>query len=82
MNASAYETVTLAKMPYKALTKVSEDQNYVELSKLRREVYRNCAAVQSSSNGNSGYLGIGMPAAKYTTRNGGVAYTATPNHPG
>eukprot|EP00957_Ditylum_brightwellii_P063472 4818291-Ditylum_brightwellii.AAC.1 len=23
-----------------------------------------------------------MPIGKYTTRNGGVAYTATPNHPG
>eukprot|EP00957_Ditylum_brightwellii_P162873 12403065-Ditylum_brightwellii.AAC.1 len=23
-----------------------------------------------------------MPIGKYTTRNGGVVYTATPNHPG
>eukprot|EP00957_Ditylum_brightwellii_P069661 5290331-Ditylum_brightwellii.AAC.1 len=82
MNASAYEIAALAKMPYKALTKLSEDPNYVELSKLHRGVYRNCAAAQSLQNGNNGHLGILIPAAKYTTRNGGVAYTATPNHPG
>eukprot|EP00957_Ditylum_brightwellii_P008991 679816-Ditylum_brightwellii.AAC.1 len=82
MNASTYEMAVLAKMPNKTLTKVSEDPNYVELSKLCREVYQNCAAVQSSPNGNNGHLGIAMPAANFTTRNGGVVYTATPNHPG
>eukprot|EP00957_Ditylum_brightwellii_P162486 12373157-Ditylum_brightwellii.AAC.1 len=69
-------------MPYKTLTKVSEDPNYVKVSKLRREVYQNCAAVHSSCNGNNCHLGIAMPINKYTTRNGGVAYTATPTHPG
>eukprot|EP00957_Ditylum_brightwellii_P052394 3973541-Ditylum_brightwellii.AAC.1 len=72
----------LAKMPYKTLTKVSEDPNYVELSKLRREVYQNCAAVHSSRNSNNSHLGIAMPINKCTTRNGGVVYTATLNHPG
>eukprot|EP00957_Ditylum_brightwellii_P077456 5885377-Ditylum_brightwellii.AAC.1 len=82
MNANAYEMAALAKMPHKTLTKVSEDPNYAELSKLRREVYRNCAAVHSSHNGNNSHLEIAMSTAKYTTRNEGVAYTATPNHPG
>ena len=68
MNASAYEMAALAKMPYKTLTKVSEDPNYVELSKLRREVYQNCAAVHSFCNGNNGHLGIAMPINKYTTK--------------
>ena len=31
---SAYEAAALAKMPYKTLSKVNEDPNYVELSKL------------------------------------------------
>ena len=65
---SAYEAAVLAKMPYKELTKVNEDPNYVELSKLRREVYRNCAAVHSSLNGNMGHLGLSMPNAEYQTR--------------
>eukprot|EP00957_Ditylum_brightwellii_P211483 15366218-Ditylum_brightwellii.AAC.1 len=82
MNASTYEIAELAKMTYKTLTKVSKDPNYVELSKLHREVYQNCATVQSSRNGNNGCLGIATSAAKYTTRNGGIVYTATPNHPG
>eukprot|EP00957_Ditylum_brightwellii_P199304 15191889-Ditylum_brightwellii.AAC.1 len=69
-------------MPYKTLTKVSEDPNYVELLKLSREVYQNCAVVHSSCNSNNGHFGIATPTTKYTTRNGGVAYTATPRHPG
>eukprot|EP00957_Ditylum_brightwellii_P143086 10902228-Ditylum_brightwellii.AAC.1 len=82
MNASAYKMVALAKMPYKTLTNLSEDPNYVELPKLRREVYRNCAAVHSSCNGNNWHLELAMPVAHCAARNGGVAYTATPNHPG
>eukprot|EP00957_Ditylum_brightwellii_P071139 5407322-Ditylum_brightwellii.AAC.1 len=69
-------------MPYKELTKVNEDPNYVELSKLRREVYRNCAAVHSSLNGSMGHLGLAMPNAQYQAHNGGVAYVGSPNHPG
>eukprot|EP00957_Ditylum_brightwellii_P031414 2381790-Ditylum_brightwellii.AAC.1 len=69
-------------MPYKTLTKVSEDLNYIELSKLCREVYRNCAVVQSALNGNNGHLGLDMPVAQYTPRTGGVAYVDSPNHPG
>eukprot|EP00957_Ditylum_brightwellii_P133318 10165196-Ditylum_brightwellii.AAC.1 len=69
-------------MPYKTLTKVSEDPNYIELSKLYQEVYQNCAAVQSALNGNNGHLGLAMPVAQYTARTGGVTYVDSPNHPG
>eukprot|EP00957_Ditylum_brightwellii_P147619 11242108-Ditylum_brightwellii.AAC.1 len=61
-------------MPYKTLTKVNDDPNYVELSKLCREVYQNCAAVNSTLNGNIGHLRLVMPPADYTARNGGIAY--------
>ena len=79
---STYEVAALAKMPYKTLTKVNDDPNYVELSKLRREVYRNCAAVHSALNGNMGHLGLVMPPADYTAQNGGIAYVASPTNPG
>ena len=79
---SAYEAAVSAKMPYKELTKVNEDPNYVELSKLCQEIYRNCTAVHSSLNGNMGHLGLAMPNAEYQTRNGGVVYVASPSHPG
>eukprot|EP00957_Ditylum_brightwellii_P119455 9114104-Ditylum_brightwellii.AAC.1 len=82
MNASAYKTAALAKMPYKTLMKVNEDPNYVELSKLCMEMYRNCAAVHNSCDGNNGHLGLAMSVAKYNARNGGITYTATPNHLG
>eukprot|EP00957_Ditylum_brightwellii_P156775 11932449-Ditylum_brightwellii.AAC.1 len=62
---SAYEAAVFAKMPYKEVTKVNEDLNYMELSKLRQEVYRNCVAVHSSLNGNMGHLGLVMPNAQY-----------------
>eukprot|EP00957_Ditylum_brightwellii_P107817 8224794-Ditylum_brightwellii.AAC.1 len=61
----AYEVAVLAKMPYKELTKLNEYPNYVELSKLRQEVYRNCLAVHSILNGNMGHLGLAMPNAQY-----------------
>eukprot|EP00957_Ditylum_brightwellii_P119188 9092173-Ditylum_brightwellii.AAC.1 len=77
----AYEAVVLAKVPFKTLSKVGEDPNYVELSKLQRGVYQNCAAVPSSFNGNNGHLGLVMPAADYTTHNNGNPYVASPNHP-
>eukprot|EP00957_Ditylum_brightwellii_P000945 75817-Ditylum_brightwellii.AAC.2 len=35
--ASAYEAAVLAKMLFKTLSKVGEDPNYVELSKLQQE---------------------------------------------
>ena len=79
---SAYEAAALAKMPYKTLSKVNEDPNYVELSKLRREVYRNCSSVHSARNGNMGHLGLAMPPTQYAARNGGVAYVGSPNNPG
>eukprot|EP00957_Ditylum_brightwellii_P124859 9518034-Ditylum_brightwellii.AAC.1 len=79
---SAYEVAALAKVPYKMLTKISEDPDYVQLSKLRREVYRNCAAVPSALNENNGYLGLLMPAAQYQAKNGGNPYIASPNYPG
>eukprot|EP00957_Ditylum_brightwellii_P080644 6133581-Ditylum_brightwellii.AAC.1 len=69
-------------MPYKTLTKVNDYPNYVELSKLRRKVYRNCAAVHSALNGNMGHLGLVMPPSDYTARNGGIAYVASPNNQG
>ena len=69
MSANAYEMAALAKIPYKTLTKVSEDPNYVELSKLRREVYQNCAAVHSTQNGNNGHLGLVMDPAKICNKN-------------
>eukprot|EP00957_Ditylum_brightwellii_P059634 4526929-Ditylum_brightwellii.AAC.1 len=69
-------------MQYTILTKVNNDSNYVELSKLRCEVYRNCAAVHSALNGNMGHLGLVMPLADYTAQNGGIAYVASLNNPG
>eukprot|EP00957_Ditylum_brightwellii_P081279 6182864-Ditylum_brightwellii.AAC.1 len=69
-------------MPFKTLTKVSKDPNYIELSELHQEVYQNCAAVHSTQNGNNGHLGLVMDAAKYATRTGGVAYNASPQHLG
>eukprot|EP00957_Ditylum_brightwellii_P108094 8246622-Ditylum_brightwellii.AAC.1 len=80
--AGAYEVAVLAKMPFKTLSKVGEDLNYVELSKLRQEVYQNCAALPSSLNGNNGHLGLVMPAVDYTACNNGNPYVASPNHPG
>eukprot|EP00957_Ditylum_brightwellii_P014752 1112222-Ditylum_brightwellii.AAC.1 len=82
MNASAYEATMLAKMLFKMLTKASEDPNYIELSKLQRDVYRNCAAVHSALNDNNGHLGLAMSATNYTTRNGGATYVASPTHQG
>eukprot|EP00957_Ditylum_brightwellii_P006436 488523-Ditylum_brightwellii.AAC.1 len=82
MNSSTYEAAVLAKMPFKTLTKVGEDPNCVELSKIRREVYRNCAAVHSTQNGNNGHLGLVVEATKYAMRTGGVAYIVSPQHPG
>ena len=61
----AYEAAVLAKMLFKTHSKVGEDPNYIELSKLQREVYQNCAAVTSSMDGNNGHLGLVMPAAQY-----------------
>eukprot|EP00957_Ditylum_brightwellii_P125933 9599994-Ditylum_brightwellii.AAC.2 len=81
MNSSAYEAAVLAKAPFKTLTKVSKDPNCVELSKLRCEVYQNCAAVHSSQNGNNGHLSLVMEATKYAMRTGEVAYVASPQHP-
>eukprot|EP00957_Ditylum_brightwellii_P009915 748227-Ditylum_brightwellii.AAC.1 len=81
-NASAYKATTLAEVPYKMLTEVSEDLNYIELSKLCQEVYQNCAAVQSALNGNNGHLGLAMPIVQYTARTGGVAYVDSPSSPG
>eukprot|EP00957_Ditylum_brightwellii_P169420 12895019-Ditylum_brightwellii.AAC.1 len=69
-------------MPYKILNKVNEDPNYVKLSKLRCEVYCNCAAVHNALNGNMGHLGLVMPLAGYATRNGGITYVVSPNNPG
>eukprot|EP00957_Ditylum_brightwellii_P126610 9650622-Ditylum_brightwellii.AAC.1 len=69
-------------MRYNMLTKVSKDPNYIKLSKLCEEVYRNYAAVQNVVNGNNGYFGLAMPIAQYTARAGGVAYVDFPNHPG
>eukprot|EP00957_Ditylum_brightwellii_P053712 4069401-Ditylum_brightwellii.AAC.1 len=82
MNTSAYEATAMAKVPFKTLIKVRKDPNYIELSKLCREVYRFCAAVHSAENGNNGHLGLALPAAQYATQNGGVAYIASPNQPG
>eukprot|EP00957_Ditylum_brightwellii_P083192 6325333-Ditylum_brightwellii.AAC.1 len=81
MNSSAYEAAVLEKMPFKTLTKVRKDPNYVELSKLQHEVYQNYAALHSSQNGNNGHLGLVMEATKYATRTGGVACVASPQHP-
>eukprot|EP00957_Ditylum_brightwellii_P161048 12261063-Ditylum_brightwellii.AAC.1 len=69
-------------MPFKTPTKVSEDPNYIELSKLHQEVYQNYAVVHSAQNGNNRHLGLVIDAAKYATRTGGVAYIASPQHPG
>eukprot|EP00957_Ditylum_brightwellii_P076578 5820170-Ditylum_brightwellii.AAC.1 len=78
----AHEAAVLTKMPFKTLSKMGEDPNYIKLSKLQREVYQNCSAVPSSLNGNNGHLGLVMPVADYTTRNNGNLYVASPNHPG
>eukprot|EP00957_Ditylum_brightwellii_P116988 8923588-Ditylum_brightwellii.AAC.1 len=69
-------------MPYMTLTKVNDNPNYVELGKLRHEVYRNCAAMHSVLNGNMGHLRLVMLSADYTARNGGIAYVASPNNLG
>eukprot|EP00957_Ditylum_brightwellii_P101154 7708842-Ditylum_brightwellii.AAC.1 len=77
---SVYEAAVLAQMLLKTLSKVGEDPNYIEFSKLQREVYQNCAAVMSSLNGNNGHLGLVMPAAQYTVSTNGNPYVASPNH--
>eukprot|EP00957_Ditylum_brightwellii_P193304 14718308-Ditylum_brightwellii.AAC.1 len=56
--AGPYEAAVLAKMLFKTLSKVGEVSNYVELSKLRQEVYQNCAVVPSSLTGNNVHLGL------------------------
>eukprot|EP00957_Ditylum_brightwellii_P055298 4191277-Ditylum_brightwellii.AAC.1 len=38
--------------------------------------------MHSALNGNMGRLGLVMPPADYTARNGGIAYVALPNNPG
>eukprot|EP00957_Ditylum_brightwellii_P197133 15019591-Ditylum_brightwellii.AAC.1 len=68
MNSSAYEAAVLAKIPFKTLTKVSKDPNYVEFSKLCCEVYQNCSAVHSSQNGNNSHLGLVTEATKCAAR--------------
>eukprot|EP00957_Ditylum_brightwellii_P150037 11426479-Ditylum_brightwellii.AAC.1 len=80
--ASTYEVAALAKMPYKMLTKISEDLDYVQLSKLGRRVYRTCTTVPSAPNGNNGHLGLAMHVVQYQARNGGNPYVASPNHTG
>eukprot|EP00957_Ditylum_brightwellii_P068916 5231202-Ditylum_brightwellii.AAC.1 len=69
-------------MPFDTLTKVRKDPNYIELSKLRHEVYQKCAAVYSTQNGYNGHLGLVIDPAKYVTRTTGITYAASSKHPG
>eukprot|EP00957_Ditylum_brightwellii_P107745 8220270-Ditylum_brightwellii.AAC.1 len=64
------------------LAKVSKDPNYIEFSKLQREVYRNCTTVHSALNGNNGHLGLAISVTNYTIRTEGAVYVASLTHQG
>eukprot|EP00957_Ditylum_brightwellii_P190274 14483434-Ditylum_brightwellii.AAC.2 len=67
-------------MQFKTFSKVSNDPNYIEFSKLRREVYCNGAAMYSSLNKNYGHLGLVMAVTEYTVRNGDNPYISSLIH--
>ena len=80
MNKQALATV-LEKFPYKALSKCSNATNYVELAKVRNEVYKNLTAIDSALNGNQGHLGLAISDPGYTNQAGG-AFVKIPSNPG
>eukprot|EP00957_Ditylum_brightwellii_P042410 3211318-Ditylum_brightwellii.AAC.1 len=71
MNKQAEATV-LEKFPYKALSKCSDATIYVEVAKVRNEVYKNLMAINSALNGNHGHLGLAMSDPGYTNQAGGT----------
>eukprot|EP00957_Ditylum_brightwellii_P155161 11811669-Ditylum_brightwellii.AAC.1 len=80
MNKQAEVTV-LEKFPYKDLSKCSDATSYVELAKVRNEVYKNLTAIDSALNGNNGHLGLAMSDPGYTNQAGG-AFVEIPSNPG
>ena len=71
MSTTEMESVVMARMPNVVLTKVREDGDYVQFTKLRKEVYQSLRAV-STTYGAPGYdyRGLGMTDAKYFFRTG------------
>ena len=78
---SGAEGAVMAKMPHKKLFKCSDETNFIELNKVRYQVYQNLAAIPSSLNGGNGHLGDGMHDAQYVARTG-TAYLAIDVDPG
>eukprot|EP00957_Ditylum_brightwellii_P055892 4234865-Ditylum_brightwellii.AAC.1 len=71
MNTAA-EQDALEKFPRKKLSKCNEDANYVELSKVQKEVYKNMSVIPSQLNGNCGHLGLAIESATYAAHTGAV----------
>eukprot|EP00957_Ditylum_brightwellii_P182687 13915328-Ditylum_brightwellii.AAC.1 len=71
MNKQA-EVMVLEKFSYKTLSKCSDATNYVELAKVRNEVYKNLTAIDSALNGNHGHLGLAMANPGYSNQAGGA----------
>eukprot|EP00957_Ditylum_brightwellii_P012219 923032-Ditylum_brightwellii.AAC.2 len=69
MNKQAEETV-LKRYPYKTLSNYCDATNYVELAKVRNEVYKNLTAINSALNRAHGHLGLAMPDPAYTNQTG------------
>eukprot|EP00957_Ditylum_brightwellii_P157251 11968022-Ditylum_brightwellii.AAC.1 len=67
MNKQAKATV-LKRFPYKTLSKCCDATNYVELAKVRNEVYKNLMAIDSALHGAHGHLGLAMPDPVYTNQ--------------
>eukprot|EP00957_Ditylum_brightwellii_P132420 10097526-Ditylum_brightwellii.AAC.1 len=65
MNKQAEATV-LKSFHYKILSKCSNATKYVELAKVRHEVYKNLTSVDSANNGIHGHLGLAMDDHTYS----------------
>ena len=71
------ESAVMVCMPNTVLTKVRGDGDYVQFSKLRREVYQNLSAVSMTYGApNDGHLDLVMTDVKYLVRTG-VHYAVT-----
>eukprot|EP00957_Ditylum_brightwellii_P085615 6513087-Ditylum_brightwellii.AAC.1 len=78
MNTAAEQDV-LAKFPRKKLSKCNEDTNYVELSKVQKDVYKSLSVIPSQLNGNHGHLGLAMENATYVACTGAAFVEITAN---
>ena len=81
MSTIEMESAIMARMPNTVLTKIRGDGDYMQFTKLQKEVYQNLSAVSMTygATGN-GDLSQGMTDAKYFVRTG--AHYVVPLDPG